>query len=196
MRSFAIAALESTPTDAWFDRIASLVDAGVDRILIRDPKRPDRERLQTARRCREIVTGSTLLFVHGRADLALAAGADGLHLPSWGIPAEVARRLAPGLLIGRSCHSLADCRAAAASGTDYVFLGPVFPPRSKEGEGGVDRGELPEAARLGPDVFALGGMTIENVAQLRGLPIAGVAGITLFMEDRPVAAVVEAVRRS
>lgn len=196
MKSFAIANLEEPPSAGFFDRLAQLAEARVDRILIRDASRPDRERHETAVRARTLIEPPTSLFVHGRVDLALAAKADGVHLPASGIRASEARRIAPGLVIGRSCHSLAECAAAASEGVDYVFLGPVFDTRSKPGEGRIDRSTLEEAARLELDVFALGGISMRNLDFFSGIPLAGVAAITMFMLDQPVEAVVEAVRRA
>lgn len=195
MKVFAIANLEQPPGTAFFDRLAELCAAAVDLVLIRDRVLPDRDRLSVALECRRVVVPPTRMLVHGRADLALASGADGVHLPSDGVPARAVRTIGENLLVGRSAHSVDECRGAAEEKLDYVLLGPVFPTRSKAGEARISREELERAATLGPAVFALGGISLENLGQLHGLPIAGVAAITLFMEDRPVSVVVEAVRR-
>lgn len=105
-----------------------------------------------------------LLFVNSRLDVALAAGADGVHLPAAGLPPDVARRLAPRLLIGASTHSLAEARAAAHAGADFVSFGPVYatPSKARYGEP-LGLASLAEAVRaLAIPVFALGGVTLDT----------------------------------
>ncbi|MGB8932181.1 MAG: thiamine phosphate synthase, partial [Anaeromyxobacteraceae bacterium] len=73
-----------------------------------------------------------LLVVNDRIDVALAAGADGVHLPSAGIPVAEARRLlGPEVLLGCSCHSLADVEAAIAGGASYATFSPIYDTPSK-----------------------------------------------------------------
>jgi thiamine-phosphate pyrophosphorylase len=114
---------------------------------------------------------TTRILVNTRADIAAAAGADGVHLP-----ANAARVNLPGLLVGRSCHTLADVRAA---GADYVTFGPVFHSPGKGTPIGVD--QLREACRLCVPVFALGGITWGNATECIEAGAAGIAGIRLFL---------------
>src|SRR5438067_13263610 len=75
---------------------------------------------------------AALFIVNDRLDVALAGGADGVHLGQDDLPLAAARRLAPpGFMIGVSTHDLAQARAAAAAGADYLGFGPVFATRSK-----------------------------------------------------------------
>lgn len=120
----------------------------------------------------------TKVLVNTRADVAAAASADGVHLP-----ANAARVNLPGLLVGRSCHTVAEVEAA---GADYVTFGPVF---ASPGKGmPVGLGQLQEACRVGVPVFALGGVTWENASECIEAGAAGIAGIRLFL-DRPGASV-------
>jgi Thiamine monophosphate synthase len=98
-------------------------------------------------------------------------------------------------IVGRSCHSVDDVRVAAAQNADYVVLGPVFSARSKVSPAAISVSELVEAAASGVPVFAVGGVSMENLEQLRGVPIAGVAAITMFMKDEPLDSILEAVRK-
>ena len=101
------------------------------------------------------------LLVNDRLDVALAAGADGVHLPAAGVPPADARRLlGPGALVGVSCHSAADVARARDGGASYAFLSPIFDTPSKRAYGpplGLEA--LREAARLGLPLVALGGVT-------------------------------------
>jgi len=100
------------------------------------------------------------LLVNDRLDVALAAGADGVHLPVAGLPVAAARALAPDLILGASTHSLAEARAAQAAGADLVTFGPVFATPSKAAFGApVGLPALADAVNaLAVPVFALGGI--------------------------------------
>jgi len=120
------------------------------------------------------------IILNTRADVALAAGAAGVHLPSGSPAARFWGR--PGFLAGVSCHSVEEARQAEAEGADYVLFGPVFPPLSKPA-GLAPRGleELARAAcAVRIPVLALGGVTPANSAACVSAGAAGIAGITIF----------------
>jgi thiamine-phosphate pyrophosphorylase len=121
------------------------------------------------------------LLINGRVDVALAAGADGVHLPSDGISAAEARKLlGPSKLIGVSTHSAAEITRAEALGADFVVFGPVFTPLSKGayaapcGPGGL--ATAGSAASI--PIFALGGITAPRVRELSESDAAGIAVIS------------------
>lgn len=103
------------------------------------------------------------LFVNGRLDVALAVGADGVHLGAGALDAKTVRRLAPDLRVGMSTHAPNEVRAAAAAGADFVVFGPVFETPSKQGLL-LPRGAeaLTAAAAGGVPVLALGGLDVTN----------------------------------
>jgi thiamine-phosphate pyrophosphorylase len=142
-----------------------------------------RELYDLALRLRDVCrrAGAPML-VNDRVDVALAADADGVHLPFDSIGVGAARKLlGPDKLIGFSAHSLPDVAMAQREGADFVVFGPVYPPISKSAYGpatGERRlGEVCRAARI--PVYALGGITPERAKSLmaaRARP-AGVAAI-------------------
>ena len=140
--------------------------------------------------------GATIT-VHDDIEAAVAAGADGVHLPGGGGPAAARRRLPVGL-IGISAHSPQEAAAHLAAGADYVTLSPIFLTTSKPGYGpalGLD--VLAEAARLSPGpvvapVIALGGITADNAAACLA---AGASGIAAMGEIMRAADPEAAVRR-
>lgn len=121
------------------------------------------------------------ILINTRFDVALAAGAAGLHLPAGSPTPERLRGLAPpGFLIGVSCHTIPELRAAENGGADYGVFGPVFPPRSKPSELAA-RGlpGLRQAARsVKIPVLALGGVTEENEGACVAAGAAGIAAIS------------------
>jgi thiamine-phosphate pyrophosphorylase len=143
---------------------------GADMIQLRD-KTPDLRRLlPQARRIRAACRAHGALFiVNDRLDLALAAGADGVHVGQDDLPATVARRLlGPHLVLGVSTHDLAQAEAAAAAGADYIGFGPMFGTRSKD-TGYTPRGtamlrEVRDRVRV--PIVAIGGIMLENVGEV------------------------------
>jgi thiamine-phosphate pyrophosphorylase len=177
-------------TPSLVDSIARNLEDGVTWIQIREKDLNARELFELVKKALALPNprGSRIL-VNGRMDVALAAGAQGLHLPSRSIPANRWRAIAPQgskapeFLIGASCHTLDEVREAETAGADYVFYGPVFAPLSKAPDlapRGVEG--LREAARaVRIPVLALGGITNENAPECIAAGAAGVAGISLFL---------------
>ena len=172
-------------TDGRVEAIGDLLLSGrVDWVQIREKELSGRELMALVRRVMELPNPhSVRILVNTRVDVAIAAGAGGVHLPSASIAARDWRRTVPsGFLIGVSCHSLEDVMRAKAEGADYVLFGPVFAPLSKTSDL-APRG-LEELARVSQGVeipvLALGGITWENAQACVEAGAAGVAGISLF----------------
>lgn len=171
-------------------------------VQLREKQSSDSETLSWARRSREELGLEVPLFINGRLDIALAARAEGTHLPADGLPISRVRAATPrGFLLGLSTHSGAEARLAIEAGADLVLLGPIFDTPSKEGLGpplGPEAlTELPEAAGHACEVFAIGGMTEERLAALAPYRdrFAGIAGIRLFQEAADPRAVAERIAR-
>lgn len=166
-----------TSLETWLGRLAA---AGVDAVQIREKDLSDRQIFELTAAARSAFSG--LLLVNGRADIALAAGADGVHLPGDGVPAAALReRFGKKLVIGASTHDLAAVEAAVRAGVDYVTFGPVFPTPSKMRYGpppGLSG--LRDATSRGIPVLALGGIDPDRAAEAAAAGAAGVAGIRTF----------------
>ncbi len=158
---------------------------GTAAVHLREKDLGGRDLLVLARALGEIchARGQRLL-VNDRLDVALAAGADGVHLPAAGVPPADARRLlGPDALVGVSCHSADDVARALEGGASYATFSPVYDTPSKRGFGppaGV--AALREAARLGLPLVALGGITAERAPEVRAAGARGVAAIRAWLE--------------
>lgn len=132
------------------------------------------------------------LLVNDRVDVALAAGADGVHLPSSGLPPRLARALVgPDRLVGVSAHSAAEVEAAGEAGADFAVFGPVYDTPAKRPFGPPQGlGALAAVCRVSRiPVLAIGGVTAARVAELRDAGAAGVAAIRALLEAANPAAV-------
>jgi thiamine-phosphate pyrophosphorylase len=154
-----------------------------------------RDLLALARDLRELCTRrGALLFVNDRIDIALACGADGVHLPTNGVPPQHARRaMGESRLIGVSTHRVDEVEQAVDAGADFVVYGPVFAPFSKTTGYAPPRGvdSLRRACKaVAKPVFALGGVTAARIIELRDTGIAGAATIgSVFRAADPASAV-------
>lgn len=159
----------------------SAVSGGADVIQLRDKEMSGRELFETAREIREITRGAGVLFiVNDRMDIALASGADGVHLGQDDLPVHEARKLAPdNFIIGISVRSVTEAINADQGGADYVAVSPVFGTGTKP-DAGLGLGtELITAIRqnISIPVIGIGGIQKEN---LRGVILSGAEGIAVI----------------
>ena len=182
------------------------VNAGVDLIQVRERDLETAQLADIVGDLVDIARGSpTRIVVNDRFDVALACGAAGVHLRTDSIPPFAARSIAggaawrhalSGFLIGRSVHRLDEALEQAAA-VDYLIAGTVFPSASKPGAdcllGQSGLSEMTNA--VGVPVLAIGGVTVERVAQIALAGASGVAGISLFLPgNSSIPEVVAAVR--
>ena len=170
------------------DRVAAAVRGGATSVQVRLKTAPPREVVEITR---AIITRTSVpVIVNDRADIALAAGAAGVHVGEADLPVAVIRRFAPAnFIIGASVGS--DAELANARGADYVGIGPVFGSDSKSDAGnaiGVDGFER-LAGMVEVPAVAVGGITADRALQITVHGAAGVAVInSIFMVDDPESA--------
>lgn len=161
----------------------NLVGPGGARILqIRLKPGEARDQLSLARRAREICSAAgALLIVNDRIDVALAAGADGVHLGQTDLPLADARRIAPKLIVGVSTHNVPQVESAVAGGADYLGFGPIFATRTKQNPDpvqGLAGLRLAVAAARGIPVVAIGGIQPGEAANIYAAGAAAICAIS------------------
>ena len=183
-------------------KIAEAAREGVDYIQLREKDLPPRELERLAREAVRSVrdqSNTTKLLINSRSDIALACGADGVHLASGELPASevraVWRKCGREPVVGVSVHSVVEVRRAEAEGADFAVLAPIF-EKVQSGAKGIGLEALREACGFGGSfiVLALGGVRLSNAGRCLQAGAAGVAGIRLF-QSGDVRATVKLLRK-
>ena len=179
---------------------AEAIAGGADAIQLRDKRATSLELYRVAVRMRELTRSAGVLFiVNDRVDIAMAVGADGVHLGTHDLPVVAARRLlGPGKVIGFSPDSVAELEQAQAWGTDYIGYGPIFQASAAKGDAGAPIG--PEAVREAKKhtrlpIVGIGGITARNAAHVIAAGAAGVAVVSAVVAAPDVAKAVRELKR-
>jgi thiamine-phosphate diphosphorylase len=177
------------------DVVAAAVAAGAPAVQLRDKQATAHELCEQARTLLPIVhAAGARLMVNDRLDVALAAGADGVHLGPDDLPIAAARRIVPsGFLIGASTDDPALAVRAEADGADYIGCGAVFGTTTKPEAAGERIGTArldAVAAAVRIPVVGIGGVTPANIAQVAATRAAGAAVVGAVMMAQDVGQVV------
>lgn len=174
------------------ERWERAIDCGADLFQLRAPGMSVRALARWARRVRRRTRA--LLIVNDRPDVAEAVDADGVHLGSTDVSIADARRaMRPDRIVGATTHSLAEARGAV--GADYLSVGPMYPSNTKPGLRARGFSYVRALHRLGPPVFAIGGITPARIPELRRAGVSRVAACEAVMNAKDPARVVRALRR-
>lgn len=156
-------------------------------VQIREKALQAKQLLKLSSDAAKITSGTeTQLLINGRADIAIAAGADGVHLPEDGLPIDVLRgKFARPFIIGASVHSVEAAISAKNEGSDFAVFGPVFETPGKGGTQGLDKLRLVCDSVPGLPVIAVGGIDRSNFRKVFEFGASGFAAIR-FLNDHQV----------
>jgi len=195
--------LQTTPATDDFLKVLRLIEAavsaGIGLVQIREKNLNSRVLFQLASSAAKIAEGSdTRVLVNDRADIAAAAGVDGVHLTTHSLPTEIIRHtFGDDFLIGVSTHSPGEAVTARANGADFVVFGPVFETPSKSGyrePAGLDQLRKVAAQVAGWPVLALGGVNLKRVGACLEAGAQGVAAIRMFSDPAQLKQTAKAIR--
>jgi thiamine-phosphate pyrophosphorylase len=206
----ALAGDESTRRRRLLEKITEAARANVDYIQLREKDLSTRDLEFLAREAVAVIQRmrhedrqlKTRLLINSRTDVAMAVGADGVHLRSdditprevreiWKRGAGEMRGLEPEIAV--SCHSPEEVQRAASQKATFAVLAPIFEKKNAPGVVAAGLSKLRQACQTRIPVFALGGVTLENARECRDAGVAGIAAIRLFQENE-MAQVVKALR--
>jgi thiamine-phosphate pyrophosphorylase len=175
-----------------------LIEGGARMVQLREKDLGNGDFFQLAEKFRQrTARAGMLLVINDRVDVAIAVGADGVHLGQEDFPVPAARRIVPDLLIGVSTHNLEEALRAQDEGADYVNIGPIFPTETKDGVG-YSLG--PEAIRqIAPHLripfTVMGGIKESNIGQVLEAGATKVAVVTAITLAPDIAEAVRSFRR-
>lgn len=168
------------PPEDLPDAARAMAMVGVRVFQVRAKGLPAGAFVRLAAAVRDVLPPDAVLIVNDRADVALAAGADGVHVGDEDLPVDEVRRIVPpDAIVGFSTHSLAEVQAASAMACDYIGFGPVFRSVTKptgRAEHGIE-GLAAACAASSRPVVAIGGI---GVAQVRAVRAAGASGVAMI----------------
>jgi thiamine-phosphate pyrophosphorylase len=198
------------------EKLREAAKAGVDYTQLREKDLASRELEELAGEAMRVICEHrnavsenfrrSRLLINSRTDIALAVGADGVHLRSQDISTANIRKVVQTVLarnskpetrdfvVAVSCHSHEEVAAAEQAGADFVVFAPVFEKREDPASASAGLDALSKACRYGVPVFALGGVTVENARSCLEAGAAGIAGIRLFQQN-VIAEVVRSLRK-
>ena len=167
---------------------AGMIDSGVDLLQLRDKSLSDRELILAGRALSQAIQGTRAKWImNDRCDLAIAAGADGVHLGQTDMKVADARRVVgPSRMIGVSTHSLEQARSAVLEGANYIGVGPVFPSQTKQFDEHVGVKLVKSVvAEIQLPTYAIGGIDNDNIVALieAGCRHVAVSNVILSAND-------------
>lgn len=175
----------------FLSRIRAAVEGGVDVLQLRSKELEGAAYCRLAERVGAIAAQANIPFiVNDRVDVALAVNADGVHLGQKDLPPELARRILPAGIIGRSSHEAAHANKAIEERADYFAVGPVWETPTKPGRKAAGVKYVREVVSLNPDIpwYAIGGINSENVREVIEAGAKRIAVVRAILDARDPAA--------
>lgn len=161
--------------------VRAALAGGISLIQLREKEMPLPQFCKLAEQARTLTAAAkALLIVNDRLDIAMATGADGVHLGQDDLPVAYARRLAPDMIIGASSHSVQEAQEAERAGASYINIGPLFPTRTKSWSGaflGLE-GLRSIAQEVTIPFTVMGGIKHEHIPELKQAGARTIAMVT------------------
>lgn len=171
----------------FLERVHAALEGGVDVLQLRCKEWDALPYLRLAERVARLARDAGVPFlVNDRPDVALAAGADGVHLGQQDLPVAWARQIAPSLMIGRSSHEPSHAEQAIVEEASYFAVGPVWNTPTKPGRSAAGLSYVQDVAARGVTVpwFAIGGINLDNVHEVLEAGATRIAVVRAILDAR------------
>ncbi len=178
---YPVVSSEFTNNRSVIEVVKEIAAGGAKIVQLREKHRSKREIYELALSCRAIIrTHQMLLIINDHPDVALAVGADGVHLGQDDLPLAAARRIAGELIIGCSTHNLAEAKQAEIDGADYINIGPVYHTATKEvGSGAIGIAAVRDiSTEIELPFTVMGGIKTQHIPALLTLGVRRIAMVT------------------
>lgn len=178
---------EATSTESLLEIIEAAVKGGVTMVQLREKKSPGKAFYERAEQVKRLLDRYQVpLLINDRIDIALAIGASGVHIGQSDLPLDVVRKLLPpSMIVGISVSTVEQAEVAEKQGADYIGVGAIFPTKSKENAKTLPEGRLTaitDAVKV--PAVAIGGIQQDNIAELKGKELSGVAVVSAIMQAK------------
>ena len=179
------------------EQIESALAGGVTLVQLREKRMSGEDLVREAREVRALCHRYGVpLILNDDVDAALASGADGIHVGAEDLPVRSVReRVGQGMIVGATAKTVAQAQAAEAAGADYLGVGAVFPSPTKQNAIRITAEELRTiCASVSIPAVAIGGITRENMGELRGCGMAGIAVVSALFSAADIRAAARELR--
>lgn len=175
---------EKDSTEILLQKVEAAIKGGTTMVQLREKNMLGGQFYEKALKLKQLLNAYNIpLIINDRVDIALAVGADGVHVGQKDIPADVVRKMIPrDMILGVSAATVFDAEAAIRAGADYLGVGAIFPTGSKSDAKEIEKEMLKEIVSLSQiPVVAIGGISTNNVYKLADTGIAGVSVISAIL---------------
>ncbi len=178
-----------TGEQTLYEQIEAALQGGVTIVQLREKDMPEEEFVREAIQIRELCHRYQVpLIINDNVEVALRSGADGVHVGMEDVPvAQIRQRVGEDFIIGATAKTIAQAQAAEAAGADYLGVGAVFPSPTKKTAIRITCDQLQEicGSVIIPAV-AIGGITLDNVHQIRGGGMCGIAVVSALFGAKDI----------
>ncbi|MGG1290241.1 thiamine phosphate synthase [Bacillus smithii] len=177
---------ESMELEELLNKVEAAIQGGVTMVQLREKQSSGKLFLKKALALKSLTEKYEIpLVINDRVDIALAAGADGVHVGQSDLPAAYVKKIVPpSMFVGVSCSTVEEAKEAEKQGADYLGVGAVFPTNSKKDAERLEKGMLESIVEsVNIPVVAIGGINLENVQQLSHTGIDGIAVVSAILSN-------------
>ncbi len=179
-------------------RVESALSGGVTLLQLREKEKTTREYIAIAEKVHKLTKKYDVpLIIDDRVDVALAMGAEGVHVGQSDMPVSIARKLMGEKIVGATAKTISQAKEAVLGGADYLGVGAIYPTTTKVKTVLTSTDTLKQiCAAVSVPVNAIGGLNKDNIDILKGIPIDGICVVSAIMKsENPRKAAIELIEK-